>query len=104
MDTQPEWPHQGATTAIERFHRALMIFTLAGNTLGGEFARQGKKGANSPPIQDTNAPSGAPLDQSRNNSLIAVFDRVRASTRLTMTAQYKFTPFFDGNDPATTTE
>ena len=42
--------------------------------------------------------------QSRNNSLIEVLARVFSSTRLTITAQYRFGPLPDGNDPDTTTE
>ncbi len=42
--------------------------------------------------------------QSLSNSLIPVLERVCASTRLTITAQYRLMPFFDGMLPATTTE
>ena len=41
----------------------------------------------------------------RNNSLIEVLARVWASTRLTMTAQYRpYLPFDEGNVPGTTTD
>ncbi len=42
--------------------------------------------------------------QSRSNSLMLVLLRVCASTFFTITAQYRLIPFFDGIDPATTTE
>ena len=76
------------------------------NTLGGEFASEGKNGADGPlKPKELNAPgTGAPLDQSRKSSLIPVFERVFSSTRFTITAQYRLMSFFDGIDPATTTE
>ncbi len=42
--------------------------------------------------------------QSRSNSLIEVFERVCASTFFTITAQYRLIPFFEGIEPATTTD